>query len=168
MAVLILDEKWLILLIKIIFWAPQKATGYHPRPVAPPTADGASLVAKLTNCWLQQDDKRSLSSWLLWIDFNCYRSFSLASFFQQTRISRSRSWFPLKRKNIKCISKISKSKTFRKIQWRHLPLKLFTSFEEKSLVHGEAPKTFLMGFITATYLTLWLKRTCTNDKSCSK
>ena len=43
MAVLILDEKWLILLIKIIFWTVQKATGYHPGPVAPPTYISLSL-----------------------------------------------------------------------------------------------------------------------------
>ena len=26
------------------FWPVQKATGYHPGPVAPPIADGATLV----------------------------------------------------------------------------------------------------------------------------
>ena len=43
MAVLIPDEKWHVLTIKIFFGTVQKATGYHPGPVAPPTADGASL-----------------------------------------------------------------------------------------------------------------------------
>ena len=32
------------MVIKIIFWPWQKATGHHPGPVAPPTADGASLT----------------------------------------------------------------------------------------------------------------------------
>ena len=43
MALLIPDEK---LLIKIIFWPVQKATGYRPGPVAPPTADGSSFPNK--------------------------------------------------------------------------------------------------------------------------
>ena len=28
---------------EIFFWTVQKTTGYHQGPVAPPTADGASL-----------------------------------------------------------------------------------------------------------------------------
>ena len=44
MAVLIPDEKWLVLINKIIFWPVQKATGYHPGPVVPPTTDGASFI----------------------------------------------------------------------------------------------------------------------------
>ena len=47
MAVLIPNEKRLVLLIEIIFWPVQKAAGYHPGPVAPPTADGASLEKNL-------------------------------------------------------------------------------------------------------------------------
>ena len=43
MAVLIPDEKSLVLLIKKIFWLVQDAAGYHPGPVAPPRTDGASL-----------------------------------------------------------------------------------------------------------------------------
>ena len=35
------------------FGPGQKATGYHPGQVAPPTADGASLLRKLNlNCLL--------------------------------------------------------------------------------------------------------------------
>ena len=45
MAALIPDEKCLISLIKILFWLVQYATGYHPGPVVPPTADGASFIA---------------------------------------------------------------------------------------------------------------------------
>ena len=39
-----------------IFWPGQKATGYHPGPVAPPIADGASfeikqlIVHKISHC----------------------------------------------------------------------------------------------------------------------
>ena len=43
MAGLIPDEKCLILLIKKYVWLVQYAAGYHPGPVAPPRADGASL-----------------------------------------------------------------------------------------------------------------------------
>ena len=43
MAVLIPDEKSLVLLIKKIFWLVQDAAGYHLGPVAPPRTDGASL-----------------------------------------------------------------------------------------------------------------------------
>ena len=34
MAVLILDEKWPVLLIKIFFWSEQKAIGYHATDLA--------------------------------------------------------------------------------------------------------------------------------------
>ena len=44
MAVLVPDEKSLVLLVKIFFLLVQYATGYHPWPVAPPTADGASFT----------------------------------------------------------------------------------------------------------------------------
>ena len=43
MAVLIPDEEWLVLIIKLFFWTVQKVTSYHPGPLATPTADGASL-----------------------------------------------------------------------------------------------------------------------------
>ena len=39
MAALILDEKWLVSLVKICFWLVQYATGYNPGLVAPRTAD---------------------------------------------------------------------------------------------------------------------------------
>ena len=42
MAILIPNEKCLILLIKN-FWLAQYAAGYHPGPLAPPRTDGASL-----------------------------------------------------------------------------------------------------------------------------
>ena len=44
MAVLVPDEKSLVSLVKIFFWLVQYATGYHPWPVAPPTADEASFI----------------------------------------------------------------------------------------------------------------------------
>ena len=47
MAVIIPDEKCLILLIKKYCWLVQYAAGYHPGPVAPPKTDGASLAAFL-------------------------------------------------------------------------------------------------------------------------
>ena len=43
MAVLITDEKRLVLIIIIIFRPVQKATGYIPGPLVPPTADGALM-----------------------------------------------------------------------------------------------------------------------------
>ena len=73
MAVLIPDEKWLVLLITIFFGTVQKAVVYHPGPVAPPTADGASF--KPTISWLKLRcstavvDCRSVSmenSWKTW------------------------------------------------------------------------------------------------------
>ena len=47
MAILIPDEKWLVLLVKIFFWLVYNATGHHLGPVAPPSSDGASLVDKI-------------------------------------------------------------------------------------------------------------------------
>ena len=50
MAVLIPDGKWLVSLIKIIFRLVQYATGYHPVPVVPPSADRASLyITQMSN-----------------------------------------------------------------------------------------------------------------------
>ena len=43
MAVLIPDEKSLVLLIKKIFWLVQDDAGYHPEPVVAPRTDGVSL-----------------------------------------------------------------------------------------------------------------------------
>ena len=40
---LIRDEKWHVSFVKIFFGLVQYTTGYHPGPVAPPTADGASV-----------------------------------------------------------------------------------------------------------------------------
>ena len=44
MAVLIPDEKCLILLITKYFWLVKYAAGYHPEPVAPPRIDGGFFV----------------------------------------------------------------------------------------------------------------------------
>ena len=52
MAVLILDEKWLLSLVKIFLWSVQYATGYHLVPVVPPTTDGASLKQVAQLLWV--------------------------------------------------------------------------------------------------------------------
>ena len=44
MAVLISDEKGLVLLTKSFLGLVQYATGYHPGPVVPPSADGTSFT----------------------------------------------------------------------------------------------------------------------------
>ena len=49
MAVLIPDEKCLVLLIKKKIWLVQYAAGYHPGTVAPHRTDGASLVLALSS-----------------------------------------------------------------------------------------------------------------------
>ena len=58
MAVLIPDEKCLVFQVKIFFGILLYAAGYHPGPVTPPSADGASLfcVSELMskNSWIRE------------------------------------------------------------------------------------------------------------------
>ena len=49
MAVLITDEKCLVFQVKIFFGILLYGAGYHPGPVTPPSADGASLFDESTN-----------------------------------------------------------------------------------------------------------------------
>ena len=59
MAVLIPDEKCLILQKKKIFWLVQYTAGYHPGPVAPPITDGALLRENIESksfCFLPDID----------------------------------------------------------------------------------------------------------------